>query len=58
MKEGKKKKKKNGFPKRGLLTDKSRFLIGIKEGPAINHGGVRECSWKGTRVECYVRLER
>lgn len=53
-----KKKKKDGFLKRGFLTDKGLFAIGIKEGPAMNHGDVRECSWKVTRVERYARLKR
>lgn len=51
-------KKKDGFLKRGFLTDKGLFAIGIKEGPAMNHADVRECSWKGARVERYARLER
>lgn len=48
-------KKKDGFLKRGFLTDKGLFAIGIKEGPAINHDDVRECSWKRTREERYAR---
>lgn len=40
------------------MTDKGLFAIGIKEGPAMNHGDVRECSWKVTRVERYARLKR
>lgn len=57
-KKKKEKKKKDGFLKRGFLTDKGLFVIGIKEGPPIYHGDVKECSWKGTRVERYARLER
>lgn len=55
MKKKKKKKKKDGFLKRGFLTDKGLFAIGIKEGPAINHDDVRECSCKRTREERYAR---
>lgn len=47
--------KKDGFLKRGFLTDKGLFAIGIKEGPAINHDDVRECSCKRTREERYAR---
>lgn len=32
------------------MTDKDLFAIRIKEGLAMNHGDVRECSWKGARV--------
>ncbi len=53
-----KKTKTDGFLKRGFLTDKGLFAIGIKEGPAMNQGEVRECSWKWTKVECYARLLR
>lgn len=45
----KKKKKKDGFLKRGFLTDKGLFAIGIKEGPVMNHADVRECSWSRAR---------
>ena len=37
------------------MTDKGLFAIGIKEGPAINHDDVRECSWRRTREERYAR---
>lgn len=40
------------------MTDKGLFAIGIKEGPAMNHGDVRECSWNAARVGRYARLER
>lgn len=40
------------------MTDKGLFAIGIKEGPAMNHSDVRECCWKGARVERYARLNR
>lgn len=51
-------KKKDGFHKSGFLSDKSLFAIGIKEGPLINHSDVRECSWRGTGAQRYVRLQR
>lgn len=41
--------KNDGFLKRGFLTDKGPFAIGIKEVSVMNHIDVRKWSWKVAR---------
>lgn len=51
-------KEKDGFLKRGFLTDKGPFAIGITEVSVMNHTDVREWSWKVARVGRYARLKK